>query len=835
MSQGEASRKGKDTMGEAVLDGVHVVDLVGSVASSYCGKLFANLGALVVNLEPESRGHQARRLPPLFADGAELANSALFDGLSANKKSVTYAGPVERSTAARRLLARADVVLSAPDAVDREWLRDAAPQAVAVSLSWFGDSGPSSRHLGTDGVVAALIGMVRGIGPAEGPPLLPAGVPCQVIAGTTAFMATLAQLIGRLASGSSSFTRIESSVLEASLCITEPGPVGALMTDEARPRLGVNRFWPTYPASIYPCRAGHLGITALTPSQWRTFCGMLGLDELADDPRYLVTLQRLADADHLEALILPALQARTAEEWFLEGQERRVPLALVPTIEELLATPQFVERAAFCEVESSSGTLKVPALPFRMQRTPAVCGGRAPGLGEHDELDVLKPLHAHPAAVAEAGQRLDVQRPLAGLRIVDLGMGWAGPLATRQLADLGAEVLKVESCQYFDWWRGWEVTPEMLAERLYEKATAFLTVNRNKKAITLDLTRREGRDLLGRLIARSDALLENYAGSVLPKLGLGDDQLRRWRPDLVIVHMPPFGASGAWRDFRAYGSTVEQASGLPHLQGESHWPPTMQHVALGDPIAGITGATALLAALYHKQRTGEGQTVDISHVESLFPLGLHGFAELAVTGEAPVRRGSRHPRHAPHGVFPCRDTRDSTDRWVAITVQSAYHWTSLRAFLEAQHDLPDTLRAALAGPFATRAGRKEHEDGLEELLGAFTRGRDDLELAEALQQAGVPAAPVRGALEVLHDRHLAERRFWQWREREHVGSIPHPSAPFRFGGGASDGTEPLPIRSPSPTLGEHNAEVLRGLLGLSPEQLEQLERDRIIGSEPVAR
>ena len=221
---------------------------------------------------------------------------------------------------------------------------------------------------------------------------------------------------------------------------------------------------------------------------------------------------------------------------------------------------------------------------------------------------------------------------LRGIRIVDLSMGWAGPLATRHLADMGAEIIKVESCVRFDWFRGWEASQRWIDDNRAEKHPPFNSLNRNKLDVTLDLSRKRGRELLLQLVGLSDAVIENFAASVLPKLGLGYEEFKRVQPAIVMVSMPGFGARGPWRNYRAYGSTAEQAAGLPHLSGDPESPPTHVHIALGDAVAGLNGAAAMLTALRHLRRTGKGQFVDLSHSECLFPFGVHGLAEQALTG-----------------------------------------------------------------------------------------------------------------------------------------------------------------------------------------------------------
>ena len=815
----------RDTSAGA-LAGIHVVDLAGTVATAYCGKLFRDLGAAVTNLEPPREGHPIRRLPPFHPRAAAPEASALATWLSLGKRSVA-AGPEDPE--ARGLLDGADLILDAEPAPERRLLDG----QIRLSISWFGASGPYAGRAATDPVISTHTGAARAIGPADGPPILATGHTPQVVAGTLAYVGAVGHLLARETGRLDGPLHLDVSILEAAMCITEPGPPGTLATGEIRPRVGINRFWPTYPVGIYPCRDGWLGVTTVTPSQWRSLCSLLGLDELGAEPRYQVSINRLEDADRIDAALRPRLLERTAREWVEAGQAARVPLAHAPTPAELFGLEQFRDRDAWVEAEhSDQGRFLAAGTPFRLHRTPAATGGRAPSLGEHNEAPAATDRGATTQPAVDGGQpdRMPARGPahrqtgrrtdlLQDIRIIDLTMGWAGPLATRQLADLGADVIKVESCQYFDWWRGWESTPESIAQKLYEQSTAFNTTGRNKLGVTLDLTSRRGVDLLLRLVAKSDAVIENYTASVLPKLGLDYERLRQVNPELVMVSMPPFGRSGPWMNHRAYGSTVEQASGLPHLNGRSADPPTMQHVALGDPIAGINAAAALLTALRHRRRTGEGQYVDLSHVQSMFPLAAHGLIEQAVRGAPPERTGGRHPLFAPWGVYPCI----GAEPWITITVETGEQWKGLC----------DVLGMDAGDPrFADATDRKQHEDELDRMLAARTTLHDGLALERRLASAGVPAAVLRNTLDVLYDPHLEVRGYWQWRERAYVGNQPNPSAPFRPV--AQDGaSRPYAVEWPAPTLGQHNREVLTRLLGLSEDELDALERDHVIGTEPV--
>ncbi len=248
----------------------------------------------------------------------------------------------------------------------------------------------------------------------------------------------------------------------------------------------------------------------------------------------------------------------------------------------------------------------------------------------------------------------------------------AGPLASRTLADFGAEIIKVESAGYPDWWRGANFTEEFYRDRLYEKNSNFNLMNRNKLGITLDLTRPEGKQLLLDLVARADAVIENYSAEVLPKLGLDYEALRAVNERLVMVSMPAFGLGNAWSNTRAYGGTLEQASGLPLHTGHPDGPPAMTSYAYGDPVGGLNAGAAMLLALFVQQATGEGRHVNLSQVEAMLPMAAPFILEQSISGTVSPRQGNRHPVNVPHGCFRCA----GDDAWIVLTVPDA-HWPVL--------------------------------------------------------------------------------------------------------------------------------------------------------------
>ena len=402
-----------------------------------------------------------------------------------------------------------------------------------------------------------------------------------------------------------------------------------------------------------------------------------------------------------------------------------------------------------------------------------------------------------------------LHQSLKDITIIDLSMGWAGPLACRHAADMGAHVIKVESCQRFDWWRSWEATPEWIADDGAEKSSAFNMVNRNKYNITLDLENDRGRDILLQLVQQADAVVENFSGGVLGKLNLGYKELCKANKDIVLLSMPAFGASGPWAEYRAYGSTVEHSSGLPHLNGQPQDPPTMQHVALGDAVGGITGASALMVALWHQAKTGQGQFVDLSQVEGLFPLASHGILEFSATGKAPKRYGNDHPDYAPVGVYPCQ----GEDAWIVLEIPTQVEWLAFNQLAQIDDfDDPDV--------------RRSQRRTLDSQIGRWTHTQSAQTIVERLTAMGVLAAACTDSASLLDHPQLAARGFWQWLDRAVVGNQPNPSAPYR------DQQGPLPISRPAPTLGQHNQQIFSERLNLSDQEITDLEADGIIGSKP---
>ncbi len=785
----------------AGLAGCRVVEVGEGSSLAYAGKLLAAFGADVLKIEPPG-GDPLRRIAPLADLGEGCKESAYFAWLNVGKRSSCL---TEVDAAALAL--EADVLLDArppgsgmDGPLSHSSLRAANPALVVVATSWFGESGPYRDYLTTDATCRALAGLIHLIGPVERPVHIN-DHQADIVGGLHAYMATLA---GLFAGGE----RFEVSIHEANVAVAETHTAWGSLGP--RRRLGNNRFSGTFPVGVYRCREGWLGVGVSSHAQWLEFCHLFDMKEAAANPLYALGVDRSAHKNEIEPLFVEKLQARTAAEWFAIALERKLPFAIVPEMHELLAQPVFRDDGTIVEVTLGSLRFQAPAVPWRLPRCMPVSGGAASQLEEH--IGFMPRVPSAPMARAEARPGA----PLAGLRIVDLTMGWAGPLATRTMADLGADVLKIESCGHMDWWRGQDPRPVFFEEKLYETRPNFLCMNRNKRGITLDLTTTEGIALVKRLVADADVVVENYAHGVVGKLGLGYEALRAVKPDLVMISMPAL-RSGPWEKARAYGFTLEQASGLPTIAGEPQGPPLLTHYAYGDPIGGLNAACALLTGLMHRNRTGEGQYIELSQVECMLPLTSYWMIAQSVTGDTGPRLGNRHPEHVPQNCFRCA----GDDAFVHVAVTDDAMWARLCGAIGRS----DWLRDESLG---NSSGRRLREEELEVGIEAWTRTVGADEAMRHLQRHCVAAGVVRSPYDLVEDPHLQARGFWQRSQRKFSGTFWHASLAIR------EGQVPYPVRFPAPTLGECNAAVLNGTLGLGSEELARLSAAGVIGAEARA-
>ena len=410
--------------------------------------------------------------------------------------------------------------------------------------------------------------------------------------------------------------------------------------------------------------------------------------------------------------------------------------------------------------------------------------------------------------------------PLAGVRVVELTWFIAGPLVGRWLADQGADVIKIETGTRIDPARG---VPPFPAEvpppaRTIEMSGWFNSYNAGVRSVALDLASEAGVELLRGLIAASDVFIENFTPGTVERWGLDEAGVRALRPDIVMVRMPLVGSEGPRAGLAGGGNHLTALGGLMSACGPLGGDPSPvgPRGVMPDHATNPMNATiAVLAALHRRRRTGRGQLIEVPQLESVASVMGLALVEHALTGAVRGVQGNRSPAAAPHNAYRCRDAGDGRERWLAIAVHDDREW---RALVEAAAD------PALDDPrFARAEGRAAHEDELDTLVGAWTRGRVAEELLQALLAAGVPCAPVQDGADLLADEQLRHRGHHERPPHAGVRSPPLARLGFRLGG-----AEHGPRRS-APHLGEHTAEVLEEVLGLDAPALRESARQGAFG------
>ena len=421
-------------------------------------------------------------------------------------------------------------------------------------------------------------------------------------------------------------------------------------------------------------------------------------------------------------------------------------------------------------------------------------------------------------------QKPPERMPLKNYRVLDLSRIWAGPYCTKLFADMGAEIIKMESLSVYDSHRG-PVSPARgiaaypdgePGEEPWNRNGWFNCLHMSKYGVTLELTEAAGRRVFEQLVSISDVLIENFRQGSLERLGYTYEELRKHRPDLIYVSMPAFGNTGPWKSYLGYGIGQEQLSGMAHMTGYRDEGPMKSGINHGDPITGSHAAGVLMAALRHRRRTGKGMYIDVSQQESSVALMGPEVLAYQMTGEEPERRGNRSGWYAPANSYPCA----GEDRWVTIAATNEKQWQSLTQAMGA---------AGLAADprFATLKGRRENHDDLDKIISKWTIGQDAYEITHKLQNAGVPSGPVLRGPDLLQDAHYKDRGTFVTVGHPQVGPKQYPGIPWKMS--ATPGT----VRWPSPTLGQHNRDVYGELLGLTGPEIDQLEVSGIIGTKPT--
>ncbi len=413
---------------------------------------------------------------------------------------------------------------------------------------------------------------------------------------------------------------------------------------------------------------------------------------------------------------------------------------------------------------------------------------------------------------------------LSGLRILDATQVWAGPTCTKILGDMGAEVIKVESARRMDISRG-DRNPRAGAgifpdgdpgTEPWNRSGLYNDRNRSKLSVCLDLTRPEGVRAFKSLARVSDVVIESFRSGVMERFGLDYPALREVRADLIMVSLSSQGASGPERAYGSFGATLEQTAGVASITGYLGGDPTTSGTFLPDPMVSFLAVGIVLAAIERRRRTGLGVYLDLSQREVTTSVVGEMVMDYAMNGHTWGPTGNRDPVNAPQGVYPCL----GEDSWVAVTVRSDEEWARLERLIDPAGEPREA--------FQSLPDRHRHHGELDELIGSWTSTRDSFWVMETLQAAGIAAGVSLRGDQLLADRQLAARGFWETVEHPQAGSRPHLSRPFKLS------RQPGRTRHPAPLLGQHTDQVLREIAGLSEQEIAHLAELGVTSDDPTA-
>jgi crotonobetainyl-CoA:carnitine CoA-transferase CaiB-like acyl-CoA transferase len=798
------------------LEGVKVLELGRMVSAAYATKLMADLGAEVVKVE-EPSGDPARQRGPFPQGVPDPEQSGLFLALNTNKRGVTLNLP-EAQDSLRRLVAWADVVVHnyapvqmAEFGLDYDVFRAINPRLVMCSLTPFGLTGPHKDYRAYELTIAHGGGWAwlspGGSDRPDLPPLKAAGHQADFQSGVAAATATLAAYYRALVTGAgehidfSSQAYITSFVDVSAPNYTYQGHVAT--------RLGKRLL---YPWGIFPCQDGLMFLVIGEEDQWERLVALMGTPEWTTWEIFQGLANRSKNQDALRVYLTEWMQQWRVEDLFRVGQEQRICFAPVFTMAQLAKQEHLHARRFFVEVaHPRAGTLTHLGAPYQLHEPWWSVRRPAPLLGQHNE-EVFQALSSKAPASTLSTQdsALRTRLPLEGIRVADFTWVWAGPFCALHLAHLGAEVIKIESRKHPDAARRLPYYPKDMEPGL-NRSALFNQWGQGKKSLQLNLTTAKGIAIAKELVRKSDVVVQNFATGVMDKMGLGYEELRKIKPDIIMASISGYGHTGPQRKYMGYGPAIPPLTGLSSVTGYEGGPPEEVGMAYGDPTSGIHAAFGICAALAARQRTGRGQHIEVSLWESVAALVPEGWMEYAMNGTQPPRRGNRDPWMAPHNCFRCA----GEDEWVTIACGTDAEWQALCQAI-GQPRLAEDAR------FRTAQARKANEDTLDEILTSWTSARQKWDVTYTLQAVGVAAFPSMSGKNLVEDPQLNARGFFSRLAHPEVGVRTHMGMPWRLT------HAPNGVRAPAPLFGQDTEQVMRDVLGYATSEIAALKEQQVL-------
>jgi len=774
----------------SALTGIRIVELAESVAGEYCGKLLADVGAEVIKVEGPG-GSPTRAMAPIIGADGRPECSAVFAYLNTNKRSIEL--ETGEAEPLHQLIATADAVIGELSVTE---LAGRHPGVVFCSVTPYGVGAPPELRN------AKSLNIFQNSGwgfhtpshadPAEPPLKGPGRFLADYEAGLDAALCVASSLFRRLHTGGGEFIDVSTQAVLASRadCV-----LGRFITGEISPQNTRDDYDQQGPASFFECADGFVYLYMTNGSHWSGVKMLMGqpewLDEFEDDwLEFSVTPDKVTRFQQGFAAWVRGLSKGAASE---EAQRVGVPLVPVTSAADLKNAPQYRHRGFFHDVSHPVlGTAVYPGVPYLMSASPARITSPAPTLGQ-DTNEILEHLEApRPAATITSAQlkppKVSRGGPLEGVRVVELTKVWAGPYAGKLLALLGAEVIKVESSSHPDEMRAYGGTD-------INHAPFFLSINPEVLSVELDLKSPDDVDRLRELIAQSDIVLNNLRPGAMERMGLGYKDLKVVKEDIISVSIKMWGNDGPLGYQTGYAPCFAALAGVAAMVGYPGGPPLGTSMRYGDSTVGAAAAFAAVAALLHRDLTGEGQFVDVSAVETLSSMIGDCLLAQELTGTPLLPDGNRHADMAPHNCYPC-----AGGDWISIAVADDRQWRQLCHALNAGALIDDQR-------YTTLADRLSHTEPLDLDLANVTRHLDARELAQRLQSAGVPAAKSATTLDIISDPLLWDRGLYRFVSDHREGQRPVLAAPWRMS------VSPAEIARGAPDLGEHDDYVLNEILG----------------------
>ena len=644
----------------------------------------------------------------------------------------------------------------------------------------------------------------------ELPPLKLFGQQAEFQAANHAAFVTLAALFHRMRHGGGQ--AIEVSAQECIAAMLELSFVLYTYAGVQTSRLGGRMLGPW---SIFDCADGKILLCCIEEHQWQRLVTLMGHPDWAHEELFKDRFTRGRNLDALTLLMGEWVKDWKVNDLFHTAQKHRIPAAPINRLADVYADRHLLERE-FPDRASALATRRAGSKrPRYLSNLPRWAGGwndrrRAWASTTPCGRDFKRGVPPAGAERSRDAKRVADAGPLTGIRVLDFSWVWQGPFCTLQLAHLGAEILRIESVRRLDVNRVIPPFADRQAGR--NRAGSFNQWNQGKRSIRLNLEMPEAVAIAKSLAAHCDLVVENFAPGVIARMGLSYEVLREIRPDIIMLSLSGYGQTGPYSRFVSYGGLLGAQSGLFSVSGYETGQPGETGITYGDPNAGAIGTYAAIAALLHRERTGQGQHLDVALWEALEALLPEAWLEFAMNGREPVVTANRDAWRSPHN---CYKSRGDAEQWVTIAVGDEREWRRLCEVM-GQPALADDSR------FLTAALRKAHEDELDAIITAWTATRDRWEVTEMLQRSGVAAMPTLSNKDLANDPHLRERGFLVELDHPEVGRRLHTGIPWTMSG------TPCRVRNPAPLFGADTDEVLRTSLGFSAERMKALDKTGVI-------